>query len=195
MATTLSYTLLTATPQSWLNHVLDNFDRFLLDHAACEKKASSMAMSLVHHYPDKEKLVTAMIELAIEELAHFREVTRYIHERKLILQPDEKDPYVNQLRKHIRNSQDDFLLDHLLIASIIERRGHERFELVAKALPEGKMKKVYTKLAKAEERHYELFLALAHEYINAVLVDHRLNELLEIEAQIMINVPIRAAVH
>lgn len=189
------YQLNSPTSKDWVEHVLNHFDEFLLDHAACEKKASSMAMSLVHHYPDKEKLVTSMIELAIEELAHFREVTRYIHERDMILQADEKDPYVNQLRKHIRTGKDSYLMDNLLIASIIERRGHERFELVADALPEGKMKKAYTKLAKAEGRHYELFINLAVEYFPEADVLSRLDELLSAEANIVEQIPIRAAVH
>ena len=95
-------TLINPTSSEWLNQVLDNFDEFLLDHAANERKASSMAMSMVAHYPDKPKLVAAMIDLALEELNHFRQVFRLSCERGLKLADDQKDPYVNDLHKHMR---------------------------------------------------------------------------------------------
>ena len=38
--------LQTPTPEKWLEVVLSDFDSFLVDHADCERKASSMAMSL-----------------------------------------------------------------------------------------------------------------------------------------------------
>ena len=94
------------TPQDWVEGVVRSMDRFLPDHAAAEKKASSMAMTMVVHYPDKPELVTAMIDLALEELSHFRAVVKLMHGRGLILQPDEKDPYVNALRRHCRQGSE-----------------------------------------------------------------------------------------
>ena len=87
------------TPLDWAKTVLDDFDAFLIDHAGAEKKASGMAMSMALHYADKPDIVSAMIDLSIEELEHFREVVKLMAARQLQLQKDEKDPYVNQLRK------------------------------------------------------------------------------------------------
>ena len=91
---------------AWLECVLNHFDQFLLDHAAAEKKAAGMALSMLSHYPDRTRLVTAMSELAVEEMVHFREVVKLIQERQLQLGADEKDPYVNEIRSWIRQGSD-----------------------------------------------------------------------------------------
>ena len=71
------------TPPEWTETVLADFDRFLLDHAAAEKKASGMAMSMVSHYPDKVDIVKTMTDLAVEELVHFKQVVKLIIARGL----------------------------------------------------------------------------------------------------------------
>ena len=93
--------LMYETPVSWAEIVVDAMDEFLPDHAAAEKKASGMAMGMVSHYPDRPELVLAMIDLAIEELNHYRAVVKLMNERGLCLLPDEKDPYVNRLRAYL----------------------------------------------------------------------------------------------
>ena len=183
------------TSQAWTDHVLSHFDQFLLDHAACEKKASSMAMSMVSHYPDKPELVQAMIDLSIEELSHYRDVFRIINQRGLQLAADEKDPYIQQFRQHIRQGPEAYLLDRLLIAAIVEARGHERFGLIAAALEPGPLKQFYTAITHSESRHFQLFVDLAERYIKPAVVASRLNELLDAEAAIVATLPIRAALH
>jgi tRNA-(ms[2]io[6]A)-hydroxylase len=192
---TQSFELLTATKSSWTQTVLNNFDVFLVDHAACERKASSMALSMLLHYPDREKLVKAMTDLAIEELQHFKAVMMHIQERNLVLTPDEKDPYVNQLRQSQRRGSQEYLLDRLLCASIIEKRGAERFGLVGEAITEPKLKNFYIKIAESEARHYVLFLELAKEYFDWETISTRLTELLIIEARIIELLPLKAALH
>ena len=172
-----------------------DFDSFLLDHAAAEKKASGMAMSMLSHYPDRTELVAAMADLAIEELTHYREVVKWIHDRGLVTAADEKDAYVVEFRKAIRNGSEVYLLDRLLTASIIEARGAERFGLVADALEPSPLKKFYQSIARSEQRHYQLFLDLAAIYIDRALIEQRWNELLDIEAEIVKRLPIRAALH
>lgn len=184
-----------ATSPAWTEAVLMDFDRFLLDHAACEKKASSMAMSMVSHYPDKPDLIRTMIDLAIEELSHYRDVFRIICQRNLRLVGDEKDPYITALRRQIRHGREVYLLDRLLVAAIIEARGHERFGLIAEALPEGQVKRFYQSITKSEARHFQLFIDLANNYTNTIKVEQRLVELLGIEAEITAALPIRAALH
>ena len=174
---------------------MNDFDLFLIDHAAAEKKASGMAMSMALHYRDKVELVKEMIDLSIEELQHFRECVRLIQERGLILLPDEKDPYVNELRKVMRQGHTEGLIDRLVVGAIIEARGYERFSLVANALPEGKLKKFYNAISHSEDKHQMLFIDLASLYFPREQVMQRLGELLEIEAEIVSRLPLRAALH
>jgi len=181
--------------QSWLDAVLGDFDQFLVDHASCEKKASGMAISMISHYPDKPILVKAMLDLAIEELAHFRDVMALLLERGLQSGSDQKDPYVNQLHKAMDQGAEAYLLDRLLIASIVEARGAERFGMIAKALPDGRLKTFYQSITESENQHYKLFLSLAEQYCETNLILPRLQQLLEIEADIIQQLPDRSALH
>ncbi len=187
--------LRTQTKPEWLSVVLNNFDHFLVDHALCERKASALAMSLVAHYPDKTHLVRAMIDLAIEELDHFRQVYELIAERNLVLCADEKDEYVNKLRVLMRKPGEEYFLDRLLIGSIIEARGTERFALVAQALEDTRLKNFYLEFWRAEARHHGLFLRLAKHYFPLAQVEYRFDFLLDQEALILETLPLRAAVH
>lgn len=183
------------SPQSWLDAVLGDFDQFLVDHASCEKKASGMAISMISHYPDKPILVKAMLDLAIEELAHFRDVMALLLEQGLQSGSDQKDPYVNQLHKAMDQGTEAYLLDRLLIASIVEARGAERFGMIAKALPDGRLKTFYHSITESENQHYKLFLSLAEQYCETDLILPRLEQLLEIEANIIRQLPDRPALH
>lgn len=159
------------------------------------KKASGMAMSMLSHYPDREKLVKAMIDLSIEEMTHFRKVIKILYQRGLQPGVDAKDEYVNEFRKVFRKGTEVYMLDRLLVGGIIEARGCERFGLVAQALPEGKMKGFYQEITDSEEKHHELFVDLAGEYFAKSTVEARLDELLDIEARIVEALPITAALH
>ncbi|MCO1333641.1 tRNA-(ms[2]io[6]A)-hydroxylase [Microbulbifer sp. OS29] len=183
------------TPKTWAQVVLSDFDRFLQDHAAAEKKASAMAVSMFSHYPDKPLLVEAMINLALEEMNHFRQVIKIMHERGIYQAPDHKDSYINNLRQSIRRGQEEYLMDRLLTAAIIEARGCERFGLVADALPSGPLKIFYELITSSEARHHELFVELALEYFSHREVEKRLSQLLDEEARIIITFPHRAALH
>lgn len=183
------------TPDEWAQIVLSDFNAFLNDHAAAEKKASGMAMSMALHYRHKERLVTEMIDLSIEELQHFKACVKLIHDRGLSLLPDEKDAYVNQLRTFQRQGQDVGLLDRLIVAGIVESRGCERFGLVANALPEGDMKNFYHAITASEDKHQTLFIDLAKEYFPEEIIRDRLDELLDLEAALVESLPLRAALH
>jgi len=183
------------TPFEWTEPVLADFEAFLKDHAAAEKKASGMAISMLSHYPDRKNLVRAMTDLAIEELIHFKEVLKIMQSRDIELANDEKDNYIKEIRSLFRNGKDVFFLDRLLVAAVIEARGHERFSLVGEALPEGKEKDFYVAIAESEAKHKNLFVELAYEYFNKAEVDLRLEELLIAEAKICEKLPFRAALH
>lgn len=188
--------LRTHTSSAWTKTVLADFNQFLNDHAQAEKKASGMAMSMLSHYPDKPELVREMVELSIEELAHFREVIKLMQARDLQLGNDEKDPYINQVRQHISKGDSEmYLLDRLLTGAIIEARGCERFGLIGDAHPDPELKKFYQLIAESEAKHHLLFIDLAELYIDHKKIEARLDWWLDIEAAIVTNLPLRAALH
>jgi tRNA-(ms[2]io[6]A)-hydroxylase len=187
--------LRSATPAEWVTHVLANFDPFLLDHAACERKASAMAMSLVAHYPDRVQLVETMISFAREELEHFDQVVTLLHGRGLTLGKDSKDEYVQGLRGCIRTGRDAYFLDRLLVSGVVEARGCERFGLIAEALEPGSLKDFYREITSSEARHHGVFLRLARKYFEPDEADRREAEIFEFEAELMLSLPLRAAVH
>jgi len=180
---------------SWLEAVLADFDTFLLDHAANERKASASAMVLVVRYPDRDALLDPMIRLAREELAHFHRVYRILAERGVRFHSDTKDPYVNRLREEVRRDKELGFLDRLVLSAVVEARGHERFGRIAESLPAGPLKLFYEDITVSEHRHAALFLDLAHRYFDAVQVVERLHALLDLEAEILAALPIRAALH
>ncbi len=183
------------TSPLWTEAVLGDFDSFLQDHANCERKASGSAMNMVSHYPDRKELVTAMIELAREELRHFSQVYRHMAARGVMLGPDRKDPYIHRLSQKYRKGSEAYFLDRLLVAGILEARGCERFGLIASALPAGPLKDFYRDITRSEARHQDLFVRLALLYFDPVTVEARLEELLEAEALIISDLPRRAALH
>ena len=183
------------TQYSWVEVVLADFNAFLSDHASAEKKASGMALSMASHYPDRPDILIAMTDLAIEELAHYKQVINLILKRGLIPQSDRKDTYVTELNRKARKGRDEFLLDRLLIAALIERRGAERFELIAHHLEDAQLANFYRNLAKSEARHWVLFVNLASGPYPESQIVSRFNELSEIENRILSGLPISARLH
>ena len=183
------------TQSSWVEVVLADFNTFLSDHASAEKKASGMALSMASHYPDRPEILIAMTDLAIEELAHYKQVIDLILKRGLIPQSDRKDTYVVELNRKARKGRDEFLLDRLLIAAVIERRGAERFELIAHHLEDTQLANFYHNLAKSEARHWVLFVNLASGNYPESQIVSRFNELSEIENDILSRLPISARLH
>jgi len=187
--------LRTATDPSWIDVVRADFDTFLLDHAACERKASATALKLVAHYSDRTLLVRELIPFAQEELEHYAQVMEIILDRGLSTRPDEKDPYVTALMQLIKRGPQQYFLDRLLVLGVVEARGCERFGLVAEGLDPGPLKEFYADITRSEARHHGLFVRLAKEYFPAERVQERLDELLDAEAKIVDELPLRAAVH
>ena len=185
----------TTTPDAWVKTVLGDFDAFLLDHAACERKASAMAMTFVVRYPDRGEIHDSMIQLAREELAHFHRVFRICKERGLVFSGDQKDPYVNGLLQLRRRGRNEEFLDRLIIAGVVEARGHERFGCIANALEEGPLKAFYDEITKSEERHADIFIELAALYFPMSEIQQRLTLFVDADAEICAGLPFRAALH
>jgi tRNA 2-(methylsulfanyl)-N6-isopentenyladenosine37 hydroxylase len=184
-----------STSPRWAEAACADLDAFLRDHAANERKASASALALVSHYPDRPDLVARCIALAREELEHFERVVALMAKRGLALGPDAKSAYLRGLAAEFRDGSDAYFLDRLLTSAIAEARGCERFGLLGAALPEGDLREFYRELARSEVRHHETYLELARKYFAAEEVERRLGELLQVEAEIMKSLPVRAALY
>lgn len=183
------------TSSAWIDSVISDFDSFINDHAANEKKASAMAMSMAAHYPDRIQLLENMVDLALEELNHYRQVLRIMLKRGITPLPDEKDLYVNQLVKQTRKGSDHYFIDRLLSAAVIEARGAERFSLLGQHLQDPALSSFYKTLAKSESNHFELFLDLAKQYFPAAEVEERFEQWLSYEAIAIESCPIHPKLH
>ncbi|MDH3589667.1 MAG: tRNA-(ms[2]io[6]A)-hydroxylase [Gammaproteobacteria bacterium] len=190
-----SIDLLVATDPSWVEAPLANFDEFMMDHANCERKASALAMSLVMKYADRPAIIPGLIDLALEELEHFRHVYALMQARQLKLSSDVPDPYVKQLMQLMRHTRDERFIDQMLVASIVECRGAERFGLIAAALADHELKAFYTELHNAEKKHGHLFVHLLLKEYPEDKVYPRCEELMQAEARIVESLPWRAALH
>lgn len=173
----------------WVNIAEKNIEEILVDHAYCEQKAATSGISLIVKYPDKTRLVEEMTDLVAEEWSHFERVLAELKKRGFELGRNRPDEYVVELAKHIRKGgqRERQLMDHLLVNALIEARSCERFKLLWKNLQDEDLKKFYYELMVSEAGHYVSFVKLAKEYMPVEVVDARLKELLEIEANIIRN--------
>jgi len=191
-----SLDLKTQSSPKWIEAVMADFPSFLQDHASCEKKASAMSVSLVSKYPDRALIIKPLIDTAIEELEHFRDVVNWMEKLGVSLAHDmQPDLYVNQLISHVRKGRDEGLIDRLCLGSIIECRGAERFRMVEEALEEPEIKRFYKILWASEAKHGNIFVELALHYFEETVVYKRLEELLDVEAQILDSLVFRPALH
>lgn len=191
----LRATLASSTDPDWVNVILENFDEFLIDHASCERKAMAYAMSCVVKYPDRSEIIPDLLDVAQEELEHFRDVFKLMEERGLKLEADIPDPYVNQLISLCRHGRDERLLDRLLVASVIETRGAERFRIISEALTDEDLKNFYRDLWACEARHGDVFMKMALNYFSAEEIDRRMDEIVQAEADIIANLEWRPSLH
>lgn len=182
--------------QEWIDAVMADFDSFLQDHANCERKASAMAMSFVAKFPDRLEIIPELIDTAIEELDHFKAVYEIMQTRGIKL-PKEMgpDPYVNKLIEHCRSGREDRFMDRLLLASLVETRGAERFRLVYENLDDKALKEFYHNLWASEAKHGETFIRMALNYFDESDVGRRMDELNLMESEVIDSLPIKAALH
>ena len=150
----------------WVGIAKKNIEEILTDHAYCEQKAASYAISLIIGFPEKKDLVIAMIDLAQEEISHFKMVHDIILKKGYKLGRERKDEYVLKLNSFFPKggSRIDHLVNKLLCAALIEARSCERFQILSKKLNDKDLKKFYRKLMISEAHHYTLFLKLARKY-------------------------------
>lgn len=185
------------TDPRWADIANKNIKEILIDHAWCEQKAASTAISLIVSFPEYSELVEEMHDLVQEEMSHFKMVHDLLKERNIELGRDRKDLYVVELMKFFSKggSRTDQLTHRLMYAALIEARSCERFRLLSENLEDQKLARFYRKLMISEAGHYTLFLKLARKYGEENVVNEKWNKLLIYEAQIMKDLSKKETVH
>src|SRR5690554_5552623 len=185
------------TDPRWVNIVEKNIEEILTDHAYCEQKAASTAISLIVSFPEYSELVEAMVALVKEEISHFKMVHDRILERGWKLGRDRKDEYVIALHKFFPKggSRTTQLVHRLLYAALIEARSCERFRLLSEEINDAELRDFYRKLMVSEANHYTMFLKFARQYGDTETVNQKWKELLEYEASIMKELGKKETIH
>ena len=183
------------TNPGWIESVKTDLISVIIDHAHCEKKAAQTGMNLINAYPERTELTLAMADLVEEEIDHYRSVVKILQDKNITLPKDGGDVYAQALFKLLRKNRPERLLDHLLVAGIIEARSCERLKILADNIDDEELKKFYLDLFESEAGHYVTFVRLAKIYFPEEEVEKRLNELTNAEAEIVKNLSNKPLMH
>ena len=185
------------TDPRWVKIVEQNLDEILTDHAYCEQKATTNAINLIIKFPEYNDLVSAMLELAQEELTHFQQVHEKIVARALTLGRERKDEYVAELNQFIRKglTRNIQLVDRLLFSALVEARSCERFKVLSENLQDPELREFYRELMISEANHYTLFIGFARKHAEGIDVDKRWQEFLEFEGEVIARYGNRETIH
>ena len=175
------------TDPRWATIAEENIEEILTDHAWCEQKAATNAITIITHNSQYEDLVTELLELAKEELEHFQMVHDIIKKRGYKLGRERKDSYVNALYKFMNNGGNHLqrMIDRLLFSAMIEARSCERFKVFSENLEDPELSDFYKELMVSEANHYTTFLGFARIYQDRNIVDKKWQDLLNYEAELM----------
>ena len=185
------------TDPRWVNIVEKNLEEILTDHAFCEQKATSTAISFIVLFPEYTDIVQEMTALVKEEISHFKMVHDKIIERGWVLVRDRKDEYVNRLMTFFPKggSRTTFLVHKLLYAALIEARSCERFRLLSENLEDEELRTFYRNLMVSEANHYTMFLQFARKYGGETETNKKWQALLNFEAEIMKDLGKKETIH
>lgn len=184
------------TDQRWVRLAEENLPELLTDHAWCEQKAASNAISMMIAYPELSEMVDHLTEIAREELEHFAQVHQKITARGWTLGRERKDAYVNDLLAYIRKgARETVLMDRLLFAAMIEARSCERFRLLSTQVADEELRQFYHDLMASEANHYTVFLNMARQYCGREATDTRWQQWLAYEEEVIVRYGQDATMH
>ncbi len=190
------------TDPTWVKNVVEsNIEEILTDHAYCEQKAASNAITLIIQNPEYSDLVQQMTDLAREELEHFKQVHAIIIKRGYVLGLERKDNYVNELVKFMKKGGGEMrrkenMIDRLLFAAMIEARSCERFKVLSEQINDKELALFYHDLMISEATHYTMFLKLAKKYATGVVnFDERWQQWLNYEGEVIKNYGKEETIH
>ena len=173
-----------STPDRWVENALENQSLMLIDHANCEKKAASTALSLINRYTDNFDLLNKMSRLAREEMRHFEQVIALMKRRNIAYEHVSASRYAAGLRELVRTKDPHKLVDVLIIGAFIEARSCERFAKLAPYL-DAELEAFYQSLLKSEARHYQDYLRLAKTVAGDISIEGRIAEIAQRERELV----------
>jgi tRNA-(ms[2]io[6]A)-hydroxylase len=175
------------TDPRWVDIVEKNIEEILTDHAYCEQKAASNAITIIVKFPQYSDVVEAMGELVKEEIDHFQMVHSELLKRGLKLGSERKDEYIHDLLSFIRKggNEEQQFVERMLFGAMVEARSCERFRLLSENISDADLRIFYRELMESEARHYTMFLNFAKKYATTIDVDARWREFLTFEAGLM----------
>lgn len=187
------------TDPRWVHIAENNIGEILSDHAWCEQKAATNAINLIINNSEKEDLVSAMLEISIEEMEHFKAVHEIIVKRGLTFERERKDDYVNELAHYMKQSSDGSresgLIERLLFAAMIEARSCERFKVLSENIKDPELATFYRDLMESEASHYTTFIGFARKYATTIDVEKRWREWLAFEAEVISKYGTKETIH
>lgn len=187
------------TDPRWVNIVEKNIEEILTDHAWCEQKAATNAITIITNNSEHQDLVQDLLALAKEEIDHFEQVHNIIIKRGLKLGRERKDDYVNELYLYMKKSGDGSrvsgLVERLLFSAMIEARSCERFKVLSENIQDEELSIFYRDLMESEAGHYTTFITYARKYGNGIDVEKRWREWLEFEESIIANYGKNETIH
>jgi tRNA-(ms[2]io[6]A)-hydroxylase len=187
--------LVVATPAGWAERALRDPGALLLDQLQCEMKATTIALSLIAKNPQLPALVAPMIEVAGEELSHYRMIHELVMRRGCRPEPVTPSPYMSEMRWRAGQGPHHALLDRLLLSALVEARSCERFHLLAHATGDGELSTLFHGLIAAEARHHALYVDLAEGLYPHKQVHRRLAALAVVESTILSELPCGSMLH
>ncbi len=184
------------TDPRWANIAESNLEEILTDHAWCEQKATTNAITLITILPEYPEIVTELLEIAKEELEHFQQVHEIIKNRGYTFGRERKDDYVGQLMKFIvQGSRQEYIIDRMLFAAMIEARSCERFRVLTENIKDEELKTFYRELMISEANHYTTFISFARQLGDPDTVNKRWEEWLDYEAKVIISYGKKETIH
>jgi tRNA-(ms[2]io[6]A)-hydroxylase len=168
-----------STDPAWAARAAEKLDEVLVDHAHCELKAASNALSLAARSPSFPDVARRLVDLAEEEIRHYRRVLEELDRRGVAVGKPQSSTRARSAAAS--------LSDRLLVGALIEARSCERFRLLADELARrGRpdLAALYDELFAAEARHHRTFVDLAARVVGADAARERLAALAIIEGDI-----------
>lgn len=169
----------------WVKLIDQHLDEILIDHAHCEKKAAGCALNLIFAYVDNEELCRELAEIVNEEMEHFVMVLDLLKKKGIPFRRIKPGSYGRQLNDLVQKDEPAKAVDRLLIASLIEARSCERFQLLAEYVEDKELSDFYASLFESEARHHTTYVRMAKHFADDETVRARLEELSAIETEIV----------
>lgn len=184
------------TDPRWANIAEGNLEEILTDHAWCEQKATTNAITIITMVPEYPEIITELLKIAQEELEHFQMVHEVIKKRGYTFGRERKDDYVGQLFKFIvQGTRENYIIDRMLFAAMIEARSCERFKVLTENIKDEELKAFYKELMISEAGHYATFIGFARQLGDPEAVNKRWEEWLDYEAEIIKSYGKKESIH